>query len=366
MNLPFQRHGGGEPGSEHDARPIVAVRRHDRTGWWFAGGAGIAAVLLFATLEARRQGVEQASAPAASSELGTPQAVPDLVMPIMPAEPGAVPMQGWLQPGDVRQQRESPLPANVARPSNPGPAYAPPQYASPSIPPPLPVDAMQGAAGAQPPPGPSYDQQPQSSTASRAVDRSIQAGRLANPASTVIQGTLINAVLETAIDSTSPGQTRAIVTRNVYGFDGTRILIPRGTRLYGTYESNVALGQKRAQIRWTRLLTPNGVTVALDSPAADPLGRAGVQAKVNNHFIQRLGNAILGTASAVGSSLMTSNMGNSPVVVAVPGAAQAATQVAPSSNQITPTLTVRQGTRISVFVQHDLDFSSVDEALQDR
>ena len=170
--------------------------------------------------------------------------------------------------------------------------------------------------------------------------------------------------METALDSTSPGQTRALVTRDVYGFDGKRLLIPRGTRLYGAYEADVAQGQKRAQIRWTRLLRPDGVTIALDSPAADPLGRAGVEAKVNNHFFGRLGNALIGTAGNIGSALVTRSVApSSPVVVAVPGTTQAATQsISPGSAQIMPTLSVRQGTRITVFVQHDLDFTTVEEA----
>jgi type IV secretion system protein VirB10 len=189
------------------------------------------------------------------------------------------------------------------------------------------------------------------------------AGRLENPATTVIQGTLVNAVLETALDSTRPGQTRAIVTRDVFGFDGTRLLIPRGTRLYGSYEADVAQGQKRAQIRWTRLLRPDGASVALDSPAADPLGRAGIEGRVNNHFFQRVGNALVGTTASIGSALVTRNIATSPVVVAVPDATPAIPQVAQSSpSQIAPTLTVRQGTRISVFVQHDLDFTSVEQA----
>ena len=189
------------------------------------------------------------------------------------------------------------------------------------------------------------------------------AGRLENPATTVVQGTLINAVLETALDSTRSGQARAVVTRDVHGFDGTHILIPRGTRLYGAYDAHITQGQNRAQIRWKRLLRPDGVSVALDPPAADPLGRAGVRGRVDSHFIQRLGNALLGTTANIGSVLLTQRIGNSPVVVAVPDSAQTATEaIAPSSNQIMPTLTVRQGTRIAVFVQHDLDFSSVDGA----
>lgn len=233
-------------------------------------------------------------------------------------------------------------------------------YLSPPPAPPLLISGEGPTVGAQ---SQSVEASSTGSSASSAKGARIMAGRLENPSTTVIQGTLINAVLETALDSSSPGQTRAVVTRDIHGFDGTRVLIPRGTRLYGEYEADVTQGQNRAQIRWSRLLRPDGVSVALDSSAADPLGRAGVRARVNNHFMQRLGNALLGTASAVSSTLVTRNIGNSPVVVTVPGSAHTATQsLVPNSTEITPTLTVRQGTRITVFVQHDLDFSSVDQA----
>ena len=70
----------------------------------------------------------------------------------------------------------------------------------------------------------------------------VRAGVFANRATTVAQGTLIPAVLETAFNSTRPGLARAIVSRDVRGFDGTRILIPRGSRLIGEYRSDVASG----------------------------------------------------------------------------------------------------------------------------
>jgi type IV secretion system protein VirB10 len=367
MNLPFARPGRDEPGSAYDARPIVAVRRKDRSAWWFAGGIAAAAVLLFSALEARRRGTDQAEAQAIGpSALALPEAIPELVVPAAPVYQNASLAGPWAQPGDARQERGSPFPTpqtgTAGAPANlmsqpyagSGPYMAPPPA------PPLMVSGDEVPAAS---PGQSPDQPAAASGAGSARSDRIQAGRLENPATTVIQGTLINAVMETALDSTSPGQTRAVVTRDIHGFDGTRVLIPRGTRLYGIYEADVAQGQNRAQIRWTRLLRPDGVSVALDSPAADPLGRAGVRAMVNNHFMQRLGNALLGTASAIGSTLVTRNVGNSPVIVAIPGAAQQTTQaVAPGPSQIVPTLTVRQGTRITVFVQHDLDFSSADEA----
>jgi type IV secretion system protein VirB10 len=297
-----------------------------------------------------------------------PEAVPDLVIPASPAG-SAQSLPGtatWPQPTDRQQSRAVPVFVPQSRSPATSGGYAPQAYPEIAYPAPPPPPLL--VSGQQLPPGPdgANFERPQPASPKGAGDnaRRITAGRLENPATTVVQGTLINAVMETALDSTRPGQTRALVTRDVYGFDGARLLIPRGTRLYGTYQSDIAQGQKRAQIRWTRLLRPDGVSVALDSPAADPLGRAGVEGRVNNHFIQRLGNALVGTTASIGSALVTRSIASSsPVVVAVPGGAQTATQsIVPSSDQIAPTLTVRQGTRITVFVQHDLDFTSVDEA----
>ena len=366
MNLPFSRPDSSGPGAAFDAVPMVAARRQDRSAWWFAGGAVVAAILLFTALEARRSGVEQADA--SRTEPGafeSPEAIPELVVPAMPVDPASVPAGAWPQPGEARQQSVVPAPLPQSRtftsPTTGATSYGGNNaYLPPPPAPPLIVSGEGPASVGQESPGEAI---PLASPDSAGRNRRIVAGRLENPSTTVVQGTLINAVLETALDSSSPGQTKAIVTRDIHAFDGKKILIPRGTRLYGEYEADVAQGQNRAQIRWTRLLRPDGVSVALDSPAADPLGRAGVRASVNNHFMTRLGNALLGTASAVGSTLVTRNIGNSPVVVAVPGTAQTASQsLVPTSTEIRPTLTVRQGTRITVFVQHDLDFSSVDQA----
>src|SRR5690606_4191868 len=123
-----------------------------------------------------------------------------------------------------------------------------------------------------------------------------RAGALANRSTTVPQGTLIPAVLETAIDSTRPGLARAIVSRDIRGFDGRQILIPRGSRLIGEYRSEAQPGQRRALVNWLRLVRPDGVTIAIGSPAADPVGRGGIRARVNNHFLQRFAGAILQSA----------------------------------------------------------------------
>jgi type IV secretion system protein VirB10 len=92
------------------------------------------------------------------------------------------------------------------------------------------------------------------------------ATRIADLTNTVTQGTLIPAILETAIDSDLPGYVRAVVSQDVKSFDGRRVLIPRSSRLIGQYKSGLAAGQTRAYVMWTRLIRPDGVSVALASP----------------------------------------------------------------------------------------------------
>lgn len=186
----------------------------------------------------------------------------------------------------------------------------------------------------------------------------VKAGRFENPSLTVPQGTVIPAVLETALDFTRPGGVRALVQRDIHSFDGSRVLIQRGSRLYGEYNAELKRGENRALIRWTRLIRPDGVTIALDSPASDPLGRAGVKGKVDGKFFQRFGNALLQSVLDIGVGVAVREASDG-VIVALPGSTQ---NVAPSvaEGDLRPTLKVRHGTSVSVFVARDLDFSSVD------
>ena len=187
----------------------------------------------------------------------------------------------------------------------------------------------------------------------------VRAAMLANRTTTVPQGTLIPAVLETAFDSTYAGFARALVQRDIRGFDGSEVLIPRGSRLIGEYGEDVAQGQRRAIVLWTRLIRPDGVTIAIGSPATDPLGRGGMKANVNTHFLERFSGAILQSVFDLGISL-AARSSQSPVVVALPGSIGGAGRAAPQQNQIKPTLRVAAGSRVSIFVARDLDFTGMD------
>ncbi|KPF78010.1 hypothetical protein IP88_04930 [alpha proteobacterium AAP81b] len=194
----------------------------------------------------------------------------------------------------------------------------------------------------------------------RTAPDTIATDRLTSNDLVVPQGSMIVAVLETAINSDLPGLVRAVVSRDVTGFDGSRVLIPRGSRLIGQYSSGVALGQSRAFVIWTRVLRSDGVSVQLGSAATDPLGTAGLGGKVNSHFLRRFGAATLLSVITGGIDYLvnTANRGGSVVV----GSPTAATQLAGIALQreidIPPTIKVAQGTPVRVFVARDLDFGA--------
>lgn len=182
---------------------------------------------------------------------------------------------------------------------------------------------------------------------------SAHATKLAEPASTVVQGTLIPAVLETAIDTDVPGFARAVVSQDVRSFDGSRVLIPRSSRLIGEYKGITQAGQRRAYLMWTRLVRPDGVSIALASPAADFSGQAGIGGQVNSHFFSRFGSAIL--LSILGGAGTLATGGASTVVVS--GGQSAASVAAQHDGNRVPTIKVRQGEPIRVFTARDLIFS---------
>lgn len=178
-------------------------------------------------------------------------------------------------------------------------------------------------------------------------------------------GTLIPAVLQTALSSDLPGQAIAIVRRPVYDTDrGESLLIPQGARLLGRYDSRVVYGQRRMLLAWTRLVLPDGS--ALDLPAAgatDGVGRAGLGDKVNNHFARLFGSALLLSAVSAGAQLSQpdNGIGNagltaSEIAWAAVGQemARVTSSVVGRELDVPPTLEVRPGFSFNVEVATDL------------
>lgn len=364
--MPFGENGdprpqalaGPDDAADTRARPIVRLPRKGLPPVAIAIGAALLGVLLFSVLNARRLSTAEPSVRVRRADLSATQFAPPPPLYI-PPEPLAT-----SAPAEPKEPPPASPPVPVPNAAQPQIVYAPqpaPQFTKPPAPPapprtsggaPLVIDTSTGSNGAA---------QPSAAggspiTPSGQLVTRMRASAFANRAMTVAQGVLIPAVLETAFDSTKAGFARAVVSRDVRGFDGKNILIPRGSRLIGEYRSEAAQGQKRAAIIWTRLLRPDGLTIALDSPAVDPLGRGGVPASVNTHFFGRLGDALLLSSFDIGRALADRAI-SGPVVVISGTATATAGQAIPTTNYM-PTLKVPAGKSISVFVAHDLDFSA--------
>jgi type IV secretion system protein VirB10 len=254
-------------------------------------------------------------------------------------------------------------------------AATPPPLAAPSAATPAPVLVVDSTAavaptppvvrsgpstGAAAPPGKpenyfSQNEQFSSQAAEEGVPTS-HVQRIEHKDKVVAQGAVIPAVLETALDSDLPGYARALVSRDVRSFDGSQVLIPRGSRLVGQYKSEIQTGQTRMLVIWTRLLRPDGVTIQLGSPTTDESGQAGLTGRVDNHFLQRYGSAFLLTA--ISGLASVGGAGNNTVVIgtATQGSSVATTALQ-TDGKISPTIKIMQGAPIQVFVARDLDFS---------
>jgi type IV secretion system protein VirB10 len=356
-----------EPVQEAGVRPVVALPRSGPTGLAFGIAAVVAGVILFSVLEARRTtltGPSVRSRAADAAEAGGAPPPPLYVPPPPPPPPPAVQVEEKIAPAPPPRPLPPPPPPPPQIVYVPQPApqminQPPPQPPRNTGGPALVVDTT-SAAPAVATAGPANGAAAPGSGMVGILSSGgrVRAGAFANRSATVPEGTLIPAVLETAFDSTRAGLARAIVSHDIRGFDGTRILIPRGSRLIGEYGSDVANGQKRALINWTRLIRPDGMTIAIGSPAADTLGRGGISAHYNSHFLARFAGAILQTALDIGANVGTRAISGNNVIIlpSSTGSSSAAFSSLLPQNRIVPTLTVPAGTSISIFVAHDLDF----------
>ena len=198
------------------------------------------------------------------------------------------------------------------------------------------------------------------------VDRRTTApDRLSRPASPfVVQaGTVIPAALITGIRSDLPGQITAQVTENIYDTPtGRARLIPQGARLIGVYDSQVAFGQSRVLLVWTRLIMPNGRSIVLErQQGADAGGYSGLEDEVDNHRAELFKAALLSTVLGVGAELGSgADTGNNTAILqalrlgAEKSLNQTGQQLVRRNLNIQPTLTIRSGFPVRVVVNRDL------------
>lgn len=187
--------------------------------------------------------------------------------------------------------------------------------------------------------------------------------RIPNQRLLLAKGTFIDCTLETAIDSTLAGMTTCITATDTFSVDGKVVLMERGTKLIGETRGQVQQGTARIFVMWNEARTPAGVVVPLASPGADELGRAGLPGRVNRHFWERFGAAIMISTinGAVQSAVQASSHGGGAVVYNPAGSQDVLTEVLKSTVSIAPTVVKQQGDRIQILVARDLDFRTVYE-----
>jgi type IV secretory pathway VirB10-like protein len=192
-----------------------------------------------------------------------------------------------------------------------------------------------------------------------------EAGRsqLAN-AHRLMEGTVIDAVLTNRLDGGAAGPVNCLVTNPIYSPSGREVVIPAGSRLLGWTRPVQALGETRLAVGFHRLVFPDGRSQLLEQlPALNPVGDVGLKDRVNHHYWSMFGAAgavgvITGLAQWIGTAGLSSGDGDRTVVIAGSAgdaAAQASQQALSRFLNRLPTVTIREGHRLKVYLTRDLE-----------
>jgi type IV secretion system protein VirB10 len=194
------------------------------------------------------------------------------------------------------------------------------------------------------------------------------AGLLGNRSLTLPKGTAFTCALKTRVISAASGMIGCQVQRNVFGDDGRVLLIERGSHLDGEYRAaSVRPGTVRIPVLWTRIRTPTGVTVDIDSPGTGPLGESGIDGHVDNRWPERIGAAMLLSLIDDSVKLAIEARGNDAAAntVVLPSTtsntSKLAEKVLDSTINIAPLIYRNQGGIVGIHVARDVDFSAVYE-----
>jgi len=182
------------------------------------------------------------------------------------------------------------------------------------------------------------------------------------------KGTAFTCALKTRIVSAASGLVGCQVQRDIYSDNGRVLLIERGSHLDGEYRvASVRPGTVRIPVLWTRLRTPHGVTVDIESPGTGQLGESGIDGHVDKRWGERIGAAML--LSLIDDSVKLiiqnqANEGNADTIVlpsTTANTSKLAEKVLDSTINIPPLIYQNQGGLVGIHVARDVDFSSVYE-----
>jgi type IV secretory pathway VirB10-like protein len=191
----------------------------------------------------------------------------------------------------------------------------------------------------------------------------------------ILEGTVIDAVLANRLDGGVAAPVNCLVTDAVYSHTGQQVVIPAGARILGETKPVQSFGESRLAVAFHRLVMPDGSTYSLDEPTGlNQRGDAGLHDQVNQHYWSSFGTAaavglISGLAQFVGTAGVAGGDGNRTVVIAG-GAADAASQASAQTmnrflNRL-PTVTIREGHRVKVYLTKDLELPAYQSAAASR
>ena len=200
----------------------------------------------------------------------------------------------------------------------------------------------------------------------------VAASMLGNRSLTLPKGTAFTCALKTKVISAASGLVGCQVQRNVFSDDGRVLLIERGSHLDGEYRiASVRPGTVRIPVLWTRIRTPLGVTVDIDSPGTGQLGESGIDGYVDNRWGERIGAAMLlsliddSVRLVIQNQASAANSGRQADTIVLPSTtantSKLAEKVLDSTINIPPLIYQNQGGIVGIYVARDVDFSSVYE-----
>ena len=196
----------------------------------------------------------------------------------------------------------------------------------------------------------------------------VAAGMITHRSLTLPKGTAFTCALKTRLVSAASGFVSCQVLRNVYSDDGRVLLIERGSHMDGEYRAtSVRAGTVRIPVLWTRVRTPNAVTVDIESPGTGQLGESGIDGYVDNRWVERIGAAMLlsliDDAVQIAVAGQSNDAPGSTVVLpsTTSSAGKLAEKILDSTINIPPLIYQNQGAVVGIYVARDVDFSSVYE-----
>jgi len=191
------------------------------------------------------------------------------------------------------------------------------------------------------------------------------------PMQKLLEGTIIDTVLTNRLDGDTASPVNCLVTNPVYSHSGQHVLIPAGSRVLGETKPVRSVGESRLAVAFHRLAFPDGRTVSLDQfGGLNQVGDAALRDQVNQHYWATFGAAsAIGLISGLGQYLGTVGFGQGAddrTIVIAGGfgnaTAEATAQVMNRFLNRLPTITIREGHRVKVYLTSDLELPRYSEA----